>query len=555
MATPNNSPSDADIAASAAKPVAKPVAKPAAKPAGKAVPPQKPSAASSNSAANASEEPETPRRSAGWLAQSSGLLVSVVVHIAALLVLALWFLPIDLPPDLGLFASPDGEEYDDFEEIPELDFEPLEVDEPVDFEMQPETDNLAEEVDFSAFEDATAAPSFNVLSEVSLVGAPTPTPTDIKGFDGTGTTGRGKMARTAMARKYGGSAASEQAVENALKWLAEHQNPDGSWSLVHDRHACNGRCRNPSNLSNEPKGYEESRVSGTGLALLPFLGAGQTHKQGKYRKTVDRGLRALVAMGKKLKNRQGISWADRAGNMYAHGIATIALTEAYGMTRDPGLRDPAQAAVNYIIGAQNPKDGGWRYGYQSVGDTSVTGWQIMALKSAYLSDLYVPKEVVEKTQKFLDSVDDEYGARYSYLAEAPNGGKPRMSRSMTAVGLLCRMYLGREQEHPGLMRGVMQLGTQEPDEHDYYFNYYATQVIFQHTGGKGLMWRQWNRKMRDQLVEQQATTGHEKGSWYVEGRHNPRGGRLYMTAMATMSLEIYYRYMPIYGESAVDEEL
>ena len=483
----------------------------------------------------------------GFFSNSPSWLTSLAVHLVVILILALWSLP-QLPAitaDLLLAEPSDSEE--NLDEIPEVMLDPVDLEtEPVEIEMQPETEVVADTVSFSTFDEATAAPSFTELSDLALTAAPPSNPTDLVGFDGTGTTGRGRMARTALVRKHGGSQASETAVANALEWLAQHQNPDGTWSLVHTGHKCQGRCPDPANTE-----YSQSLRSGTGLALLPFLGAGQTHKQGRHKKTVERGLKALILMGKDEKDRPGLSWRD-SGNMYAHGIAAIALTEAYGMTRDKALSLPAQAAVDYIIYAQ-AKDGGWRYTPGQAGDTSVTGWQIMALKSAYLSELSVPQPSVLQASKFLDSMQSAAGARYSY-AMGDGGAPTRPKASMDAVGLLCRMYLGWKSDRKALQEGVAALAKRGPSQTDYYFNYYATQVLFQHTGGTGVTWRQWNRKMRDQFVEQQDKTGHAKGSWFVKGPHTERGGRIYMTSLATMSLEIYYRYMPIYKTEAVETE-
>ena len=125
----------------------------------------------------------------------------------------------------------------------------------------------------------------------------------------------------------------------------------------------------------------------------------------------------------------------------------------------------------------------------------------------------------------------------------------------SAVGLLCRMYLGWKKENPALGRGIGRLLEKGPDKANMYYNYYATQAVFQYTGGEGSLWREWNEKMRDFLISTQAREGHEKGSWFLPGDgHNTTGGRLYVTAMATMILEVYYRHMPIYQEKAVEEE-
>ncbi|TWT75614.1 hypothetical protein Pla123a_31240 [Posidoniimonas polymericola] len=473
---------------------------------------------------------------------SPSWLTSLALHMVVVILLALWSLPSlpELSKNLLLSEpSTEDENLDDFEEI-NLDQAELES-EPVEFELQPEIEELAEEVSLSTFEDLTAAPTFTELSDVGLTPAAPSIPNDALGFSGVGTTGRGKMSLAAIA-KAGGSAESEEAIENALRWIAEHQNPDGSWTLVHTAGPCQGRCPNPSN-----RGAAESLRAGTGLALLPFLGAGQTHKDGKYKRVVNRGLEAMARLAK--NEDQGASWRDPGGaGAYSHGISAIALSEAYGMTGDSVLGSLAQAAVDHIIASQGA-DGGWRYRPRDpLGDTSVVGWQVMALKSAYLAHLQVPPVTVAGASQFLNTVARANGTEYTYLA-SDNATSPTRS----SIGLLCRMYLGWNRENESLREGALKIAAVGPSENNYYYNYYASQVLFQYTGGKGAVWRKWNTDLREQLISQQATTGHAKGSWYVDGQHNDSGGRLYMTSLATMTLEVYYRYMPIYQADAVDK--
>jgi hypothetical protein len=100
-----------------------------------------------------------------------------------------------------------------------------------------------------------------------------------------------------------------------------------------------------------------------------------------------------------------------------------------------------------------------------------------------------------------------------------------------------------------LIHGIDALAKQGPSRTDMYYNYQATQVMH-HWGGK--QWRQWNAKLRDYLVQTQARNEHERGSWYFDDKHSAQGGRLYTTAMATMMLQVYYRYLPLYDEKAVE---
>jgi hypothetical protein len=230
--------------------------------------------------------------------------------------------------------------------------------------------------------------------------------------------------------------------------------------------------------------------------------------------------------------------------MYAHGLAAIVLCEAFAMTGDEALRVPAQKAINFIVAAQY-HDGGWRYRpgpKNERGDTSVVGWQLMALQSARAASLTVPDETWEMADVFLGEVQHRDGALYSY--QKRNDPTP----AMTAEGLLCRMYLGWRKDRPALVRGVRWLGDDHrPSASDtnIYYWYYATQVMH-HFGG--LEWEKWNLRMRDILVSTQETRGHLAGSWRPGGEYSGEGGRIYMTALAICTLEVYYRHLPIYRQ-------
>jgi hypothetical protein len=342
--------------------------------------------------------------------------------------------------------------------------------------------------------------------------------------------GRGTGAKGKTLGAQGGNEASERAVKLGLQWLASHQSANGSWSFHHGND-------NPGSLA-------ECTSGATGLALLAFLGAGHTQRLGKgqseYRNAVNRGINFLIGHVKR-----GPDGGDLRGKvvsnegMYAHAIATLALCEALAMTKDGKLRSPAQHAVDFIVNAQDKKGGGWRYKPKEQGDTTVTGWQIMALKSAKAAELKVPDDVVQKAQKFLDSVSTVGGSQYAYMAGGPPGPP-----AITAIGLLCRMYLGWTPEIPALEKGVDYLSETGPSPNNLYYNYYATQVLH-HWGGDP--WTKWNDVLRDQLVDTQTQEGDAAGSWAPTGDHGSGpGGRLYQTALSVMTLEVYYRYMPMY---------
>ena len=163
----------------------------------------------------------------------------------------------------------------------------------------------------------------------------------------------------------------------------------------------------------------------------------------------------------------------------------------------------------------------------------------MALKSGHMAYLAVPPNVIAGVHKFLDTVQSQNGAAYGY--SGPGEGK-----ATSAIGLLCRMYTGWDRTNPGISTGVKRLERWTRPSQGLYFYYYATQVMHHYRGNS---WHKWNDWMRDYLVNTQDRTDGENGSWRLTGSFDD--GRLYCTAMATMTLEVYYRYSPIYGYDAV----
>jgi hypothetical protein len=352
--------------------------------------------------------------------------------------------------------------------------------------------------------------------------------------------GRSGSTRQQIALQGGGSKESEAAVARALEWIAKHQARDGSWSL--DRfHQHAHDLGTVKYYTCDCKGQgQHNDIAATAFGLLPFLAAGQTHRPSgdrgglrDYSKSVENGLKFLMA-------KQGKD-GNFGGGMYAHGLATIAMCEAFGMTSDPLLKQSAQKALDFIIYAQHEPSGGWRYAPKQSGDTSVVGWQVMALKSGQMAGLAVPTPTLKGAEKWLDSVMDKNTYGYGYTS-------PQARPTTTAVGLLCRQYLGWSPRKHELITGVEYLAKQPPTPQlsDMYYYYYATQVMH-HMGGE--LWEAWNPKMRDFLIKAQCTegTGHRYGSWDPEGDHWCRaGGRLMKTSLSVLTLEVYYRHLPLY---------
>jgi hypothetical protein len=280
----------------------------------------------------------------------------------------------------------------------------------------------------------------------------------------------------------------------------------------------------------------------SGLALLAFLAAGHTHREGIYREHVRRGLQYLINSQASDGNLAGA--ASPFARMYCHSMATFALSEAYAMTNDQRLRGPIRRAVAYTVNAQDPSSGGWRYYPGDPGDTSQAGWQLMALKSAELAGIPFPSSTRKGLIRYLQSVSSgKHGGLASYR---PN---ERVSRPMTAEALLCWQFLGLSREHPaGNEAGDYMLeelpGTGETN---LYYWYYATLAMYQL---QGEYWERWNKALQSTLIAGQRTTGSRAGSWDPETVWGGYGGRVYSTALAALCLEVYYRYLPLLNKTS-----
>lgn len=346
----------------------------------------------------------------------------------------------------------------------------------------------------------------------------------LKGMPLAGTFyGRSGATREFALVNGGGTKESEAAVVRGLLWLKRNQSSDGRWLL-------DGNFKDRGSPND---------IAGTAFGLLPLLAAGKTHKASKDNKDFDKPVeKGLLYLIRKQNKRDG----NFGGGMYAHGLASIAMCEAYGMTQDPALRRPAQMAVNYIVKAQHSA-GGWRYSPGQPGDTSVVGWQVMALKSAQMAGLDVPEVVMRKAQAYLNSCEDSTNG-YGYTGPGP-------TPTMSAVGLLCRQYLQSwGPQNLKLIKGISNhLKTNPPGTKNIYYFYYATQVMH-HFGGSD--WTEWNKKMQKYLLEgQDKTTGPNAGSWDSTGDgHAASGGRVMVTSLSLLTLEVYYRHLPLYFREA-----
>ena len=359
-------------------------------------------------------------------------------------------------------------------------------------------------------------------------------------------------SKQALLDFYGGTAESEAAVLRGLKWFAAHQQANGSWPL-------NDYATNIAGCDCQEEyesGVDKCDIAGTAFGVLSFLGAGITHNRApksppelaSYKEVVEKGLIYLA-------NKQIRSKDDKdgylGGSMYAHALGTIAFCEAYGLSGDKRLRVNAQLALKYLLNAQH-SEGGWRYSPKQPGDMSVTGWVFLAIRSAQLTGIDVLKLPLTRAGRFVNSCavgpEEAKLSRYAYTPPKPDAPQPE-KLALSAAGMLTQQYLGWRKDEPDLVAGAEYLMEHLPPESStklgaIYYYYYATQVLHHMEGPNFDL---WNHRMREHLIRTQEKSGHKAGSWDPNGTdQGKRGGRLYATAMAIFTLQVYYRHLPMY---------
>ncbi|MEW4566176.1 hypothetical protein AB1K70_26910 [Bremerella sp. JC770] len=339
----------------------------------------------------------------------------------------------------------------------------------------------------------------------------------------------------------GGSKDIEPAVNSALDWLAANQEDDGRWDAV-----AHGGGQETKVAGHDRQGAGNNADMGiTGLATLAFLGKGHTHLEGKHRVSVQKALEYLVNH----QQRDGClgGQAGTYAKMYCHAMALLAISEAYAMTKDERIRPFLDRGLAYTITAQHPRMGGWRYHPGDRGDMSQFGWQVLALHSAALSGIEIDKSTRDLMTRFLD--ESSAGPSKGLAAYRPG---EKASPTMTAEALTCRFFLGIENSPKQIEEATEFVMLNEPnrDDIDLYYWYYGTLAMYQMQDDS---WRRWAGKLQPKLLDSQIKGGEFSGSWDPKCRWGGYGGRVYSTAMAALSLEVYFRYLPIYRDFEAEE--
>jgi len=373
-------------------------------------------------------------------------------------------------------------------------------------------------------------------------------PFDPSGESFNDAVGIGGVVSGKFKQRFDGSRRTGQALKDSLDWLANHQDSDGKWNtdefMEHD--SASDKC--------DGSGQGEHDVGITGLALLAFLGDGNTTRSGPYKENVSAGIRWL----RQQQDYETGLFGEELGHtyMYSHAIASLAMCEAYYFSKNPILKGTTQKAINLIARARNPY-GAWRYESTPNGDqdTSVTGWMLLAMKSAEDSGLKVDLNAYESVLSWIDEATETATGRIGYDDEGTASSRVTgvndhfptdRTECMTAVGLLSRFFLGQDPKEDPIMEKhadllLKSLPVWDPDgfSNDMYYWYHGSYAMFQ-VGDEH--WEGWNRATKKALLDSQRRDGSSNGSWDPIGPWGYAGGRVYSTAIGALCLEVEWRY-------------
>ncbi|MGE0713628.1 MAG: hypothetical protein AB7N76_36835 [Planctomycetota bacterium] len=336
----------------------------------------------------------------------------------------------------------------------------------------------------------------------------------------------------------GDSRGSRTALNAGLDWLARHRTREGVWAPVPRDH------HDPSTIP-----ASGAQLGQTGLAVVSFLAAGhEPGKPGPYQELLRTARAWLLALNKDgsfpQRRYNGLS------NYYEQAIGLLALAECLQREDDPATRQAVERSVRFLTKTRT-KDYGWRYtpGYGT--DTSVTGWVLLALKSAEHAGVKVPPENYEGVRAWLRDVTDPETGRTGYTRRRAGD-----NLAMTATGLFLRILLGEDPQSPVnlLAARIVEQARVQALRGGLYSNpyevYYGALALYQ-VGGR--RWRRFNPRVRDALVGLQVGgRGCERGSWLPGSSWVDE--RVGNTCFAVLTLETYYRYLPQHGRTAAGGE-
>ena len=333
----------------------------------------------------------------------------------------------------------------------------------------------------------------------------------------------------------GGISVSRSGVEWGLDWLSRHQEPDGRWSSGSFADQCtNGTCTG--------LGSSEHDISVTGMTLLSFLGSGNSAIHGKYKQQVRSGLKFLMNVQDPATGCFGKPGAHET-YLFDHVLATLAMTEAYGLSKWPVPKMPATKAIRFL----EAQAGLTASSSAGACHPALLGFVVLALRSASDFGIQVDPAVFDRLLRRIVE------CRVAPPENAADGAWPETrAETLAAIEILCRVFRGEDPQRSDELRtAARQLLPKAPAWNgtattiDFHLCLFGSYAMFQ-VGGKD--WDLWQKRMLDATVRTQRQDGGERGSWNPElDPWGKQGGRVYSTAILNLCLEVYYRYDRVVG--------
>ena len=308
------------------------------------------------------------------------------------------------------------------------------------------------------------------------------------------------------------SLARASAAAQAMDWLCRTQETDGSWS------------------SARWGGDKRYQVALTALSLLALLDPQPSASDARLA-----AVRRAGAYLKSQQNQHGEFGPAFDGAPYNQGIATLALLRAYGNRKDPGLKEPLDAAIGLICGRQS-RDGGWGYRGASAtaANLSVTLWQVEALKLAASLGWENVAPNVERGLRWVAGMADDQGFfGYRQASDFPSG--PQTLTAMGAMSVLDSPYarLLSPARRQAIRTQVAQAAKASGSDIDFYRAYFLAVALKQMKEEESAVRL---ASLRRNLMARQAQAGADSGSWTPDDQWGNVGGRLYATALASLAL-------------------
>jgi hypothetical protein len=338
----------------------------------------------------------------------------------------------------------------------------------------------------------------------------------------------------------------DESVQRALIFLASQQAPDGSFPTL---------------------GHAQPAV--TSLCVLSFMAHGHMPGEGEFGDRLEKATNFIIGCQKRnglimlegpdtAEITRDVEHLQSVAGAYNHAISSLTLAEMYGMRpekKSSAIQAVIEKSVKASLTMQRwPKDfpydrGGWRYIHdydQTDSDLSVTGWELMFLRSARNAGFNVPQQTIDDAVNYVRrTFVPQYGT-FDYRIRRSD----TRSRGMTGAGILALGHAGfhnsKEAQSAGkeLLEYSFEIYNDNqpfPTRDRYHYSLFMCCQGTYQLGNP--YWEQFFPRTTKVVLRHQ----FPDGSWDAESFHRDRRyGNAYTTAMVILALGAPNQFLPIF---------